>query len=143
LKIFFNKPRFESVKHLKFFLLKSLKNKLFDHFQRKQLSFMTEIQDDTLTFSIRTTVLDEIIKEEDRIVVQQKVEKLLNSLSPMQKEAVYLRYIQELEYAQISEILEKNETSVRKLVSQAINKIRKENKTLSSLTFIILLFSRF
>jgi len=104
---------------------------------------MTEIQDDTLTFSIRTTVLDEIIKEEDRIVVQQKVEKLLNSLSPMQKEAVYLRYIQELEYAQISEILEKNETSVRKLVSQAINKIRKENKTLSSLTFIILLFSRF
>lgn len=143
LKIFFNKPQFESVKHLKFFLLKSLKNKLFDHFQRKQLSLITDIQDDTLTFSIRTTVLDEIIKEEDRIVVQQKVEKLLNSLSPMQKEAVYLRYIQELEYAQISEILEKNETSVRKLVSQAINKIRKENKTLSSLTFITLLFSRF
>jgi len=85
----------------------------------------------------------EIIKEEDRIVVQQKVEKLLNSLSPIQREAVYLRYIQELEYAQISEIMNKKETSVRKLVSQAINKIRKENNTLLSLTFISLLFSRF
>ncbi|MDD2286528.1 MAG: RNA polymerase sigma factor [Paludibacter sp.] len=143
LKIFFNKPRFESVEHLKFFLLKSLKNKLYDHYKRKQLSFMMETQGDGLNFSIKTTVLDEIIKEEDRIVVQQKVEKLLNSLSPIQREAVYLRYIQELEYAQISEIMNKKETSVRKLVSQAINKIRKENNTLLSLTFISLLFSRF
>jgi RNA polymerase sigma factor (sigma-70 family) len=75
--------------------------------------------------------------------VQQKVEKLLNSLSPSQKEAVYLRYIQELEYDQISEIMEKNEVAVRKLVSQAILKIRKKHTSLPSVVFISLLFSGF
>lgn len=143
LKIFFNKPRFNSVAHFKFFLLKSLKNKLYDFFRYKPFSNTTDIQHDTFNFSIKTTILDEIIEDEDRVVIQQKIEKLLNSLSPLQKEAVYLRYIQELEYAQISEMMGRNETSIRKLVSQAINKIRKENTTLPSIIFIILLFKGF
>jgi RNA polymerase sigma factor (sigma-70 family) len=143
LKIFFNRPRFNSVAHFKFFLLKSLKNKLYDFFKNKPFSNTTAIQDDTFNFSIKTTILDEIIEDEDRAIVQQKVEKLLNSLSPLQKEAVYLRYIQELDYAKIAEIMKKNETSVRKLVSQAINKIRKENAALPSIIFISLLFSGF
>lgn len=143
LKIFFNKPRFNSVAHFKFFLLKSLKNKLYDFFRYKPFSNTTDIQHDTFNFSIKTTILDEIIEDEDRVVIQQKIEKLLNSLSPLQKEAVYLRYIQELEYAQISEMMGRNETSIRKLVSQAINKIRKENATLPSIIFIILLFKGF
>jgi len=143
LKIFFNKPRFNSVAHFKFFLLKSLKNKLYDFFKYKPFSNTTDIQHDAFNFSIKTTILDEIIEDEDRVVVQQKIEKLLNSLSPLQKEAVYLRYIQELEYAQISEMMGRNETSIRKLVSQAINKIRKENTTLPSIMFIILLFKGF
>lgn len=143
LKIFFNKPRFNSVAHFKFFLLKSLKNKLYDFFRYKPFSNTTDIQHDAFNFSIKTTILDEIIEDEDRVVIQQKIEKLLNSLSPLQKEAVYLRYIQELEYAQISEMMGRNETSIRKLVSQAINKIRKENTTLPSIMFIILLFKGF
>ncbi|MFA7584052.1 MAG: RNA polymerase sigma factor [Proteiniphilum sp.] len=143
LKIFFNKPQFNSVAHLKFFLLKSLKNKLYDFLKHKPFSSTTDIQDDAFNFSIKTTILDEIIEAEDRAIVQEKVEKLLSSLSPLQKEAVYLRYIQELEYAQLSEIMGKNETSVRKLVSQAINKIRKENTTLPSLILITLLFTGF
>jgi RNA polymerase sigma factor (sigma-70 family) len=143
LKVFFNKPRFESVAHFKFFLLKSLKNKLYDLFKHKTFSNTTAIQDDAFNFSIKTTIQDEIIEDEDRAIVQQKVEKLLNNLSPLQKEAVYLRYIQELEYAQISEIMGRNEASIRKLVSQAINKIRKENTTLPSIIFITLLFSGF
>src|SRR5690606_34498270 len=139
--VFFNKPHFKSVTHFKFFLLKSLKNKLYDIFKYKSFTKTTDIQDDTFNFSIKTTVLDEIIENEDRSIVKLKVDKLLDSLSPLQKEAVYLRYIQELEYGQISELMEKNETSIRKLVSQAINKIRKENSTLPSIIFITLLFN--
>ncbi|MDR3142601.1 MAG: RNA polymerase sigma factor, partial [Tannerellaceae bacterium] len=112
-------------------------------FKHKTFSNTTDIQDDAFNFSIKTTIQDKIIEDEDRLIVQQKVEKLLNNLSPLQKEAVYLRYIQELEYAQISEIMGRNETSIRKLVSQAINKIRKENTTLPSIIFITLLFSGF
>jgi RNA polymerase sigma factor (sigma-70 family) len=143
LKIFFNRPRFNSVVHFKFFLLRSLKNKLYDFFKHKPFTHTTGFQENIFHFSIKTTVLDEIIEDEDRTIIQQKVEKLLSNLSPLQKEAVYLRYIQELDYTQIAELMHKNETSVRKLVSQAINKIRKENAALPSILFISLFFNGF
>lgn len=143
LKIFFDKPSLTSVEHFKYFLFKSLKNRLYDLFKSKFYSKREGIGEEVLSFSIKATVLDEIIEEEDRKIVQQKIEKLLSILSPMQKEALYLRYIQDLNYAEISEMLGKSEVSIRKLVSEAINKIRKENGMLPILVFIGFLCNRF
>lgn len=143
LKIFFDKPHLTSVEHFKYFLFKSLKNRLYDLFKSKSFSNTGDIDGEVLNFSIRTTVLDEIIEDEDRIIIQQKIGKLLSVLSPLQKETLYLRYIQELEYAEISEMLGKTEVSIRKLVSQAIHTIRRENKVLPMIVFIGLLYGRF
>ncbi len=143
LKVFFDKPRLTSVDHFKYFLFKSLKNRMYDLFKSKSFLKTDTFGEDVLNFSIKTTVLDEIIEEEDRNIVQQKIEKLLSILSPLQKEALYLRYIQNLEYMEISEIMGKSEGSIRKLVSEAIHKIRKENRVLRMLVFIELLCSKF
>lgn len=142
-KVFHDKPSIKSVEHFKHFLLKSLKNHLYDLFKSKSFSNTDNINDDVLSFSIKTTVLDEIIEEEDRVIIEYKIEKLLSILTPLQKEAVYLRYILDLEYNEISQIMTKPETSIRKLVSQAIIKIRKENSMLPMVVFISLLSSRF
>jgi len=139
LKVFFDRPHLTSVKHFKYFLFKSLKNRLYDLFKSKSFLKTDDINEDVLNFSIQTTVLDEIIDNENRTIIQQKIEKLLSVLSPLQKETLYLRYIQELEYAEISEIMDKSEVSIRKLVSQAIHKIKKENKILLMIGFIALL----
>lgn len=136
LKVFFEKPHFKSVEHFKYFLFKSLKNRLYDFFKSKSFPETADIGRDVLNFSIKTTVLDEIIEDEDRIIIQQKIEKLLSVLSPLQKEAVYLRYIQDLDYAEISEMMGKSEVSIRKLVSEGISKIRKENNVLPLIVFI-------
>ncbi len=143
LKVFFEKPHFKSVEHFKYFLFKSLKNRLYDFFKSKSFSETANISGNVLNFSIKTTVLDEIIEDEDRMIIQQKIEKLLSMLTPLQKEAVYLRYIHDLDYAEISEIMDKTEVSIRKLVSQGINKIRKENKMLPLIVFIGIMYSRF
>lgn len=140
-EVFYEKPQLKSVDHFKHFMLKSLKNRLYDLFKSKAYSKSADIEEEVLSFSIKTTVLDEIIEEEDRITIEQKIEKLLSVLTPLQKEAVYLRYIQDLEYSEISEIMNKSEGSIRKLVSQAIIKIRKENKILPIMALITLLFS--
>ncbi|MDR1518251.1 MAG: sigma-70 family RNA polymerase sigma factor [Dysgonamonadaceae bacterium] len=142
LKVFFDKPRFESVKHFKFFLFKSLKNRLYDFFKSKSFSETESIGEDALNFSLKATALDEIIADEDRAIIQRKIEKLLSVLSPLQKEAVYLRYIHDLDYATISKMLSKSEVSIRKLVSQGIHKIRKENNVLPLIVFIEVLFSK-
>ncbi len=143
LKVFFDRPHLSSVEHFKYFLLKSLKNRLYDLFKSKSYSTTTDISGEGLTFSIKTTVLDEMIEDEDRMIIQQKIEKLLSVLSSSQKEALYLRYIQELEYAEISAMMGKSEVAIRKLVSQAIHTIRKENKILPMLVFIRFLYNSF
>ena len=102
---------------------------------------ISDIEGEVLNFSIKTTVLDDIIEEEDREIIRQKIEKLLSILTPIQKEALYLRYVQEFEYAEISEMMGKTQSAIRKLVSQAIQKVRKENNILPMILFIGLLFS--
>ncbi|MEA5128158.1 MAG: RNA polymerase sigma factor [Proteiniphilum sp.] len=143
LKVFFDKPHLTSVEHFKYFLFKSLKNRLYDLFKSKSFAKVGDIDGEVLNFSIKTTVLDKIIEDEDRMIIQQKIEKLLSVLSSSQKEALYLRYIQELAYSEISEMMDKSEMAIRKLVSQAIHTIRKENKILPMLVFIGLLYSGF
>lgn len=140
-KIFHDKPYLKSVEHFKFYLFKSLKNRLYDLFKSKPFSMISDIESEVLNFSIKTTVLDDIIEEEDREIIRQKIEKLLSILTPLQKEALYLRYVQEFEYAEISEMMGKTQSAIRKLVSQAIQKVRKENNILPMILFIGLLFS--
>ncbi|SFS69137.1 RNA polymerase sigma factor, sigma-70 family [Porphyromonadaceae bacterium NLAE-zl-C104] len=141
LKIFHDKPYLKSVEHFKFYLFKSLKNRLYDLFKSKPFSMISDMEGEVLNFSIKTTVLDDIIEEEDREIIRQKIEKLLSILTPLQKEALYLRYVQEFEYAEISEMMGKTQSAIRKLVSQAIQKVRKENNILPMILFIGLLFS--
>lgn len=121
---------FSSVDHLKFFLLKSLKNKLYNIYSSKSVSTATPITNEVLNFSITTTVLDTIIDEEDRIIIQQKIDNLLSKLTARQKEAIYLRFIQELEYAEIAEILNMTQHGARKLISRSLKRLRGEEQLL-------------
>lgn len=141
LTIFRDKPYLKSVEHFKFYLFKSLKNRLYDLFKSKPFSMVSDMEGEVLNFSIKTTVLDDIIEEEDREIIRQKIEKLLSILTPLQKESLYLRYVQEFEYAEISEMMGKTQSAIRKLVSQALQKIQKENNILPMIFFIGLLFS--
>ena len=140
IKVHNDRPKLASVDHFKYFLLKSLKNRLYDLFKSKAFLTTNGIDENTVNFSIKATVLDDIIEEEDRIIISEKIERLLSVLTSLQKEALYLRYIQNFKYSEISELMDRTEVSIRKLVSQAIIKIRKENNVLPILTFIILLF---
>ena len=51
-----------------------------------------------LEFSVRPTVLDELIAEEERNKIEKQIELYLNLLTGRQREAVYLRFIEEMEY---------------------------------------------
>lgn len=139
LKVFFNRPSVGSVRHLKYFLLKSLRNRIYDMLNSSSVAKAKPIEGEVLNFSIKTTVLDDIIEEEDRDAVKQMVDKFLSMLSPLQKETLYLRYMQDLDYADIASMLNKSEASIRQLVFQAIRKIRKENKILPTIVFLSLL----
>jgi|AGTN01.1.fsa_nt_gi RNA polymerase sigma factor, sigma-70 family len=140
LKIYFEVKNFSSIDHLKYFLLKSLKNRLYNIYKSAAVSTTTGISKDIPSFSITTTVLDQIIDEEDRTIIQQQIEDLLSKLTPRQKEAIYLRFIQELEYEEIAEIMNITQHAARKLISRSLKRL-KDSEPLLFMYLAVLFFS--
>ena len=84
------------------------------------------------------TVLDSLIEEEERLELSRKIKLLLNRLTARQREAVCLRYIYDMEYDEIADLLNmSNSKSARNLVSRALEHLRKDELEL----FILLFYS--
>jgi RNA polymerase sigma factor (sigma-70 family) len=140
LKIYFEKKDFASTDHLKYFLLKSLKNSLYNIYKSKAVATTTGISEEVMAFSITTTVLDRIIDEEDRAIIKQQIDDLLSKLTSRQKEAIYLRFMQELEYDDIAEIMDMTPHAARKLISRSLKRL-KDSELLLFMYLSVLFFS--
>lgn len=141
-KLYVAHKKLSHVENLTAYLFKSLRYRLIDFTRR---DFRTDdLEQVSETFSIDVTILDNIIDEETTFLLKAKVENLLNSLSSQQREAVYMRYMLELEYSEIGDLLEIKPESVRKLVYRAIEKLREqigENDSKALQTLCILLIT--
>ena len=126
------------VNNIKFFLLKSLKNRLLDinRKDKKQITLDDVNFDEDMPFRIQVNMEDRYIEEEERELTKSKIEEMLNSLTSKQREIIYLRYIHEYDYEQISELLSISVQSCRKLVSKALKNLRIKY---GSLTVLLLL----
>ncbi len=137
-RILCKKSLLENVHNLKCFLFISLKNRLID----MNRTAMTVNDDDDIpvtSFTVTNlTVLDDLIEEENRRKISQKIKSLLEQLTDRQREAVCLRYIYDMEYKEIAQILNmENEKSARNLVSRAIQKLRIGNPYIMLFLFLI------
>ena len=103
-------------------MLRALKNRLLNiHQAEKELS---SIDDDDVEFYTEVTILDNLIGEEDRIAIQHQIQSYLDLLTGRQREAIYLRYMEELDYEEIAELMNMSVPSVRNLVFKAIKQLR-------------------
>ncbi|WP_374028774.1 RNA polymerase sigma factor [Bdellovibrio bacteriovorus] len=58
------------------------------------------------------------------IEVKEEAEALLNELKPREQEVMKLRYLDELEYNEIAEILKESESNIRQIVSRSLRLLR-------------------
>lgn len=128
-----------NVSNIKFYLLRSLKNRLLDICKRQKEHIPLEDIDVAaeLPFNIHINVEDLIIEREEQIQIKTEIEQMLNTLTDRQREIIYLRYVQEYDYVQIAELLQISVHGCRKLVSKAILSLREKFGSL--ITFLILL----
>lgn len=126
-KILCRKSLLENVHNLKCFLFISLKNRLID--MSRTVITVNEDEYPMTSFTVNdVTVLDNLIEEENRREISRRIQSLLGQLTDRQREAVCLRYIYDMEYKEIAQILKmENEKSARNLVSRAIQKLKTEN----------------
>lgn len=126
-------------KHLKFYLLCSLKNRLIS--MKRRLIIYENIEEiNEYTFSLQVTELDLLEEKEEKEHIKNLIEEMLQTLTDRQREAIYLRFMQELEYEQIAKLLGMTPKGVRKLIYRAINHIR---DTYGSATFFFFLYLHF
>lgn len=131
-KICLHEENLEAIKNPKFYLLRTLRNRLID-LCRLNKGF-TEVQyeniSDELPYKIKVTIEDELIAEEERQCIALKIEGILGNLSNHQREIIYLRYMQECSYEEISTIMQLSIPACRKLVYRTLTKLKEEHTLL-------------
>jgi RNA polymerase sigma factor (sigma-70 family) len=108
--------------NLKFYLLLALKRNLIRKLQAER-TFIRGFKN-SVDFEPQYSIEFQIIEQEKDEEINRKVMNALNQLPAKQKEAVYLRFNESLEYSEIAGILDITIESVRKQVHRALKTVR-------------------
>lgn len=121
LKLWRNRQHIANIDYIKPYLLKVLRRHIqinLDINTRFTHSFSQDI------FSLEFSAEDFLIKEEVDSEMRQKILRALNLLSTRQREAIYLRFFEGLEYESIAHIMEMNLQSVRNIIFRGMKTLR-------------------
>ena len=121
-KLYTKKDELGTIDNLRSYLFISLKNKLCDELRRRM--YMSDTAVEEVSISTPTDVEDDYMEEEQRKNEFSLVRRLLDQLSPRQREALTLYYIEEKKYEDICEIMNMNYQSVRNLMYRGLTKLR-------------------
>ena len=134
-----SRSRLSIQKSIKFYLLSSFRRELFKRLQADQ---RVETLEDYHSSASWQESIEEILSE-NQIVLESaaKINSALDSLSIRQKEAIYLRYIQELSYEEISVLMDIQVPSLYNLIFKGIKRMREFLSSSSHTTKILVLGS--
>lgn len=127
LKLYINRNSLGTTTNIKFYLFVALKNTLLNIF-RKEASFCAI---DTITDSLSDTDTDpysynQLLLREEEVEKKKEVTRILNILSPRQKEAMYYRFIEGLSFEEIEVLMKINYQSIQNLIHSSLKKIKED-----------------
>ncbi len=104
------------------FLYTVARNKVIDFFRKKQTASLDANQE-----LFHTAAETSILRPDEEVVQKSDTEtlfKLLDQLPDTDREIIIMRHLQELEYPEIAKIVDKEESSVRQIVSRGIKRLK-------------------
>lgn len=107
---------------MKSYLFISLKNKLCDELRKRM--YMSDTAVEEINAVSPTDVEGDYMEEEKTRSNLLLVNNLMDQLSPRQREALTLYYIEEKKYEDICEIMDMNYQSVRNLMHRGLTRLR-------------------
>lgn len=118
-----------SVGSVTFYLIKSFRRLLLSKIiARKKLS--TLLAGNALAvFEFMPSVEESIIDNESRKIRSESLEKCIKALSRRQREAIFLKFFNELSYHEVAVIMDLRVDSVYNLISKAIDILRRKLKS--------------
>jgi RNA polymerase sigma factor (sigma-70 family) len=122
-KLWMNRTTTGTTDNIRYYLLASLRNFILNQTTKKSNLYYVDMEE-AESFHITFNAEIEITKLEQTDEQAQKVLQALNQLSPRQKEVLYLRYFEELEYNEIAAMMDISVKGVYKLNSRALETLR-------------------
>ncbi len=106
---------------LKGYLLKTLRRDLLKSVRKRRKMLAVDFEAaDYFTPSTEK----QIIREEMNAYQDHQLKLAISTLSPRQKEAIYLKFFLQMEYQAISEAMQIQESAIYKLISNALSRLR-------------------
>ena len=133
LKLYQKKIILEDNTKLCSFLFRALKNLIYNQLLRN--AKLQSLPDYDFAFDLDYTIDEQLSWMHDQ-GLSDEVHHILKGLTGRQKEIIYLRFIHEMSFEEISEIMKINIQSARNLLFRSMEKIRKES---SSATILFLI----
>ncbi len=122
LKLWKNRNNLNPIQSIKPYLLKSLRHHVLDSLElRKSWQRIdTEYESTQITYSHE----DFLINHQMDVEIHQQVINTLNKLTVRQREAIYLRFFENLDFDTVAQIMEMNVQSVRNTIHRATQLMR-------------------
>ena len=111
-----------STNNIKLYLFKSLKRKIIRSLYKSNR--FKSIDKEDFAFRYEPSAEDEMVEDMSTQTRSRKLITAMTFLSPRQREAIYLKFVSNLNYEEISIILEINNQSARNLIFRGVEKLR-------------------
>ena len=125
LEVWTKRERISDTDSIKFYLIKSLKNRIIKQVGKVQHLAPTELIAESSSGLLSPSHEDEWIDTQDELHRIDQLTYYFDKLSARQREALQLRFFDELTYQQIAEILQINQQSAYNLIFRALEELRK------------------
>lgn len=109
------------VDQVRFYLVKSLRRDLYRLAQKN--SQTVPLPDESL-FDVEFSVEHLLIAEDEQAENARRVAQLLNQLTPRQKEAIYLKFYENLDNARVAELMGVNYQVAANMISLSLRRLR-------------------
>ncbi|SUV32355.1 putative RNA polymerase sigma factor [Bacteroides pyogenes] len=107
--------------NIRIYLMSALRNSIFNSFNKRNL-YDTYIANISYEFDL--SIEDKLIETENEVLQKHTIAHLLNALSPRQREIIYYRFFEGLEYNEICELMNLEYQSAYNLLQRALAKLR-------------------
>jgi len=123
LKLWKNRQNLHAVQILKPYLFKSLRRHIHDSIELNKPWHSIRPEEEAV-FQVEYSHEDFLIDQQINNENYQKVICALNQLTPRQREAIYLRYFEDMDFENIAQVMDMNVQSVRNVIYRGIQVMR-------------------
>jgi len=144
LRLMVHYQHLSEVSNVKSYMLISLRHELMR--KLKQGHALSFDEDEQLKFHVELATAESMTEDaadDETVRIKKVLSDELMKLTHRQKEALYLRYVQELPMAEIAAIMDMKNQSVRNLIHRAFQKLReKSDLTKLPQSYLVLLLTQ-